>query len=710
MRESKRVVWLVVLGAAGMSLAWPTNARPDEVPWKERYQLGISPWYGTPGDAERYARAEVLWTSKWAFVDPNCPGSSAMQCDLEVLPFHTHTGGEGGDALCPATTPFYRQPTPTHHCSGTLVAEDLILTAGHCIGALPDPEDCTDQRILFDYAVQGPGDELGDPVPFPSGTVSIPQEDICSCIEVVGWESPFPPGTDPDDAFASGPLGIADDWGLLRMDCEASGLERIPVPIERFTETAVGDFALLLGHPARIPMKAEIQQVTHVGNNRVTGPFNVLGGNSGSGMINLGTGKLVGDVTCCEMSVIETTEPLCMLQPETLHDLIFDGPLGSGRAQPASVFKNLVPVQGLQVTPYASVDHYGPPTSADDFPWKDFTLSVSTDSLPVAWSVSQDGTQPQVLDIEGGVSSGTLDPGEQTTVRLRPLDWVTELPGVYPAMEPFYDGSYFTRNPVLHRVHVGVDGFGLLPTTPMAGEGPGVLTPPGGTKRYTVTNRWSVDQTVTVHTDERWILVNGLPGPVDVTIELDPGQSQKVTIVVDASAESLHPQVHKSEVTLSSEESGVSEPLESRDVWMDLCRQIYVAAPPTIVIEDLQPDATASVPITVVPPAGHTLEDVDVAVFLTHAGGGQPRVLDVKLAHDADEVDLAGPVSSLAGIFDDDSLVPTEPLSQLNDDSAAGTWELRIKNGASEPVDVTITRLEVRLHTNESPNGPPCVF
>ncbi len=126
-----------------------STAALAEVPWKERYELAISPQLGPPADAERYAKAEVLWTSKWAFDDPDCPGSSAPTCALEVLPWHEACDTSEGDCpqpLCEATTPFYGQPTPGHHCSGILVGEDLVLTAGHCVGMT----SCADQRFVFD--------------------------------------------------------------------------------------------------------------------------------------------------------------------------------------------------------------------------------------------------------------------------------------------------------------------------------------------------------------------------------------------------------------------------------------------------------------------------------------------------------------------------------------------------------------------------------
>ncbi|MGH9464870.1 MAG: trypsin-like serine protease, partial [Thermoanaerobaculia bacterium] len=132
-----------------------SGAAADEVPWKERHELVVTPWPGLPDDPERYANAEVIWTDETSLVDCN-----AIGCQLRVFPFDEVCEDEVCQDLCPATSPFYAQPDPTTQCSGILVGEDLVLTAGHCL----DPDDCQQKRIIFDYAVQFPGDPLGQPV------------------------------------------------------------------------------------------------------------------------------------------------------------------------------------------------------------------------------------------------------------------------------------------------------------------------------------------------------------------------------------------------------------------------------------------------------------------------------------------------------------------------------------------------------------------
>ncbi len=712
---------LLRLAAAPIALfALASAALAQDVPWKEEYQLVISPTPGVAGDPDRYTAAEVLWTSQWALNEcwpPQCPAHGYL---LEVIPFHTENGSDNCDPetgecprpLCPATTPFYAQPTPEHHCSGVLIGEDLILTAGHCAAGFA--EDCSEQRFIFDYAVKYAGDPLGDPVSFPEDEVFIPFEDVFTCEEVVGFESPFAPGTSPDEAFFAEGFLPTPDWGVMRMT-EPVGQERVPLPIERVAETGVGTQALLLGHPARIPLKAEVQPLDVRKEERVSGPFTVLKGNSGSGLVSLGTGKVAGVVVsgAPPLRCSEVCPNNCEELEEQVLDICFSCDNG-GSATPTPRFAGSVPAIGLQVTPGLEVHHYGPATTPNDFPWKPFQVSVPAPpaneygSRDVDWALAHEGVMV-MLDTDGP-TSGHLEPGDPPeTVSFRPRAELLSGPGLWTGLTAFLDQSYGTRTPIAQQIHVGQDGFALTPDEDMVGEGPGVLVYQGvhPRKSYVSTNRWSVPQDVTVERQESWIRVNNVPGPFDVTLQLGPFQSRFATIELNADFTGLAPEVYPVNVTWRSEQSGNPEHEldDVRTIRMDLCRDIFPGAPASFTLPAGQ---TWELPVLANEPFGYTVKDVDATMHLTSTGGGQHAGLGVALFHpQAGEVQLQAHVNSLATIFDSDvpELEPDESLDDAFEGAQAGVlWKFKVTNGGSLPAEVAVSRIEVRLHTNEKPS------
>ena len=98
-----------------------------------------------------------------------------------------------GDALglCPGER-FAEQPV-TAFCSGTLIDDDLVLTAGHCV---PDAETCARTRFVFNYHYTAPGVRH-----------SITAADVFSCHELVVHQSGDVNRGEPD--FAIVRLGVA---------------------------------------------------------------------------------------------------------------------------------------------------------------------------------------------------------------------------------------------------------------------------------------------------------------------------------------------------------------------------------------------------------------------------------------------------------------------------------------------------------------------
>jgi V8-like Glu-specific endopeptidase len=160
--------------------------------------------------------------------------------------------------------PFYEQPVGAF-CSGSLVAPDVIMTAGHCV---PSAEECANIKFVFGFAVK-------EKDKFPT---SVASGDVYGCKELIGREQ----------------INDGADWALVRLDRKVSG--RKPLKLNRSGKISVGAPVLVIGHPAGLPTK--IAGGANVRDSSKPGFFvanlDTYGGNSGSAVFNAETGLVEG--------------------------------------------------------------------------------------------------------------------------------------------------------------------------------------------------------------------------------------------------------------------------------------------------------------------------------------------------------------------------------------------------------------------------------
>ncbi|PCI36901.1 MAG: peptidase [Elusimicrobia bacterium] len=151
-------------------------------------------------------------------------------------------------------------------CSGSLVGEDLIMTAGHCVRS---QSSCETTKFVFGFGIKN--EEAGTPG-------SVPSADVYSCKELLG----------------STVQGGGPDWALIRLDRKVVG--HAPLKITRDGVPAKGTPLVVIGHPAGLPTK--IAGGAYVRDNTKTGYFianlDTYGGNSGSAVFNGHSGQIEG--------------------------------------------------------------------------------------------------------------------------------------------------------------------------------------------------------------------------------------------------------------------------------------------------------------------------------------------------------------------------------------------------------------------------------
>lgn len=588
--------------------------------------------------------------------------------------------------LCPQD-PFYGQPTPGGACTAFLVDRDKVLTAGHCSPSVGS--SCSHRYVVFDWAISDPMNP-----PPSSGNVVIPGSHVSRCLQVLADESPETEGSLPE-------VPENHDWALWRV--EPLPVARIPLPVDSDETIDVGEPVAMLGHPARILLKAEQGNVTGSAAHG-TADLHPTKGSSGSLVVSLDTGKAVGIATSGFMSF--PVVPDCL--GPGLDGRISDFSAAHGVTfQRTSTLSALVPQVGLSVEPpLREVDFYGKPGDPGSFGTATFDLSVptsTTSQLPVNWYRVQEEDIYEVTDLLQGPGSGTLSPGQQESLVIGPSQGATSQAGAVEATVPFFDTTYGTRSPVLFRVHSGVDGFTVFPTDPLDGEGPGA---PHGTKAaYQASNRWLAAQSMVATATDPWITLNGQGGvPQFFTL---PQGSLPVSVTIGVNGTGMQPDVYVGSVTWTSLDSG-QPPFEmEREVRMDLCREITSLAPTVV---SVPPNADYDVSLLVSSPPLTTVRDLDIGLGLAvDTRSGEPRGVNATIVEPgpAGTTALLGEnIFSQNSIYDDDTNPGLDPLSTFDQHQAAGTWILRLNHDGTQTVEVTVNRFEIRLHVDPS---SPCV-
>jgi len=163
--------------------------------------------------------------------------------------------------------PFYNQPIAAGRlCTGFLVKDDVIATAGHCA----DEKNVTDFRIVFGFKMLG----LSTPITW------IPNENIYKGVKILHRVY---------DSKGKGP-----DWELIKLDRKVEG----HTPVKLSEKPIVLDQPVyILGHPCGLSLKyTSGAQVRNINDTCFAADLNVYSGNSGSPVFDCKTHEVIGIV------------------------------------------------------------------------------------------------------------------------------------------------------------------------------------------------------------------------------------------------------------------------------------------------------------------------------------------------------------------------------------------------------------------------------
>lgn len=155
------------------------------------------------------------------------------------------------------------------NCSGFLVGEDLLVTAGHCIRS---QRDCDGSQWVFDFGLKSAQQNDGS-------RFEVKTSDVYACSEIV-----------ERDLNRSS----SDDYALIRLERRVS--DRAPLTVRTKGRIEAGADLVVIGHPTGLPTKIADGSWVRENLNDVyfSSNLDTFGGNSGSAVFDSKTGMVEG--------------------------------------------------------------------------------------------------------------------------------------------------------------------------------------------------------------------------------------------------------------------------------------------------------------------------------------------------------------------------------------------------------------------------------
>lgn len=158
---------------------------------------------------------------------------------------------------------FADQPTAAN-CSGFLVGDKYLVTAGHCIRS---QSDCAGSHWVFNYKMKNSTD----------ANLELPANDVYRCKKIISQ---------------SLDSRTRDDYALIELDRVT---DKRPLTFRKKGKVAMNTKLVVIGHPTGLPTKiADGAWVRSVNNVYLSANLDTYGGNSGSAVFNAVNGEVEG--------------------------------------------------------------------------------------------------------------------------------------------------------------------------------------------------------------------------------------------------------------------------------------------------------------------------------------------------------------------------------------------------------------------------------
>lgn len=168
------------------------------------------------------------------------------------------------------------------NCSGFLVSENVLVTAGHCIKS---EADCAGNKWVFDYKMDSA----------KQNSIKVEASDVYSCTRIIARSL---------DNMTK------DDFAVIQLDRKS---DRRPLTFRKSGKIAVGTDVVVIGHPSGLPTKiADGAQVRSHSSKYFVANLDTYGGNSGSAVFNHRTGEVEGILVRGENDYVQS-ERGCMV-------------------------------------------------------------------------------------------------------------------------------------------------------------------------------------------------------------------------------------------------------------------------------------------------------------------------------------------------------------------------------------------------------------